>query len=114
MDEKPRTMQGEAEGTEDVVLEVFYCILSFNHPSFSTAFPFMGLLDLILANFEQELGIHPGGRSHHLFRRATLMAQNPPNAACEVMLFIFFCPLMLNPDVYTYWRTLNKLPLEHK
>lgn len=82
MDEKPRTMQGEAEGTEDVVLEVSYCILSFNHPSFSTAFPFMGCLDLILANFGQELGIHPGRRSHHLFRRPTLMADTTKSPKC--------------------------------
>lgn len=74
MDENPWTLQSEAEGTEDVVLEVSYCILSFNHPSFSTAFPFMGLLDLIPANFGQELGVHPDRSRHHLFRRPTLMA----------------------------------------
>lgn len=67
-------MQWEAEGAEDVVLEMSYCILSFNHPSFSTVFPFMELLDLIPANFGQELGVHSGRRSHHLFRRPTLMA----------------------------------------
>lgn len=31
-------------------------LTSLNHPSFSTAFPFIGLLDLVPANFGQESG----------------------------------------------------------